>query len=161
MKLTKNKYIYCLLFVTFCLFSSCDTPPVFEQNVNLPDNKWPKDGLAHIIVPVTDSTRFYSIILNIRNSDDYPYRNIHLFVSATAPNGATACDTVQYELADNQGSWLGREGNYWNDHRLLYRSSVMFANTGEYQFSIQHGMRADTLVGIGAVGLRIEPFGTE
>jgi gliding motility-associated lipoprotein GldH len=33
---------------------------------------------------------------------------------------------------------------------------VIFTHTGNYEFSIRHGMRADTLPGIGAVGLRLE-----
>jgi gliding motility-associated lipoprotein GldH len=135
---------------------ACANPAIFEENIDLPNYQWLKNRPVHITVPAPDTSDTYSIILNIRNNDDYPYRNIYLFVHAVSTTGDTVRDTVQYELADSHGNWLGKHGSYWIDHRLLYRSQVMFTGTGNYEFNIYHGMRADTLKGIGAVGIRIE-----
>jgi gliding motility-associated lipoprotein GldH len=115
-----------------------------------------KDSAINVTLPVIDTLGAYAIIVNLRNNNDYPFRNIHLFVDVTAPDGEFARDTMEYELSDVHGKWLGKRGNYWIDHRLLYRPVVRFTDTGNYVFGIRHGMRADTLTGIGAVGLRLE-----
>jgi gliding motility-associated lipoprotein GldH len=156
MRNKSNFYVYYLLLTIGLAFTACGTPPKFEENVNLHGDQWLKDSVVHIAVPITDSTEIYSLVLNLRNNNDYPYRNIYLFIEATSPTGLVMTDTVQYELADAQGQWLGKRGNFWVDHRLRYRSQVMFTDTGNYDFCIRHGMRADTLQGIGAVGLRLE-----
>jgi gliding motility-associated lipoprotein GldH len=145
-----------LLYVTGVLLAACTTPAAFEQNVKLDGDRWMKDSAVKISMPVTDTLGAYSLIVNLRNNNDYPFRNIHLFVDVTPPNGVAVCDTVEYELSDVQGRWLGKRGSYWIDHRLLYRPAVMFTDTGSYAFGIRHGMRADTLHGIGAVGIRLE-----
>ncbi len=145
-----------LLPFTMYLLSACSDPVLFEQKTDLPNSKWSKEGIVHVTLPVTDSLNYYNLILTLRNAENYPYRNIFLFVTTTAPNGAMMRDTVQYELADERGQWLGKSGRHWIDHRLLYRSNTRFIQAGDYQLSIQHGMRNDTLQGVGAVGLRVE-----
>ena len=147
---------FSLFFITGCLFAACTAPATFEQHVKLHDDQWMKDSTINITVPITDTLGAYDIIIGLRNNNDYPFRNIHLFVDVVSPAGVAACDTVEYELSDVQGRWLGKRGSYWIDHRLLYRPAVMFTDTGSYAFGIRHGMRADPLQGIGAVGLRLE-----
>ncbi|MDR0692756.1 MAG: gliding motility lipoprotein GldH [Prevotellaceae bacterium] len=152
---------FSLLYITGYLFTACTAPATFEQHVKLHNDQWLKDSAINITLPITDTLSAYALIVDLRNNNDYPFRNIHLFVEVVSPTGVTACDTVEYELSDVQGRWLGKRGSYWIDHRLLYRPVVMFSDTGNYTFGIRHGMRADTLLGIGAVGLRLELIDTE
>ena len=140
------------------LFGACQNQAVFEQNVDIPNSAWQKNEPVHITMPTpADSTAdYYRLVINLRNAEDYAYRNIFFFITTTAPDGANLRDTLQYELANERGKWLGKIGRYWIDHRLLFRSRIRFPQEGDYLFSIQHGMRADTLHGIGAIGLRLE-----
>ncbi|MDR0738000.1 MAG: gliding motility lipoprotein GldH [Prevotellaceae bacterium] len=156
MKSNNKVYILYLLFAIGYLFTACTTPATFEKIVKLNNDKWLKDSVINITLPITDTLGVYAIIVDLRNNNDYPFRNIHLFVDVVSPTGITVCDTVEYELSDMQGKWLGKRGSYWIDHRLSYRPTVIFPETGHYAFGIRHGMRADTLLGIGAVGLRLE-----
>jgi len=140
------------------LFVSCQNRVVFEQTFDIPNSAWQKNISANITMPAPPDTTadYYRLVINLRNTEDYAYRNIFFFITATAPDGSSLCDTMQYELANERGKWLGKVGRYWVDHRLLYRSRIRFPQQGDYRFSIQHGMRADTLRGIGAIGLRLE-----
>ena len=156
MKSNNKVYILYLLFALGYLFTACTTSATFEKIVKLHNDQWPKDSAIHITLPVTDTLGAYALIVDLRNNNDYPFRNIHLFVDEVSQTGITVCDTVEYELSNLQGKWLGKRGSYWIDHRLLYRPAVIFPDTGNYVFGIRHGMRADTLLGIGAVGLRLE-----
>ena len=148
------------LFCALCalIFISCQNQAVFEENVNIPNSAWSKNALVHISMntPTDSLADYYRLVINLRNSEDYAYRNIFFFITTTAADGACIRDTVEYELANERGRWLGKIGRYWIDHRLLYRSQIRFPQQGIYQFGIQHGMRADTLSGIGAIGLRLE-----
>jgi gliding motility-associated lipoprotein GldH len=156
MKSNNKVYILYLLFAIGYLFTACTSSATFEKIVKLHSDQWLKDSTINISIPVTDTLGAYAIIIDLRNNNDYPFRNIHLFVDVAAPTGVTACDTIEYELSDLQGKWLGKRGSYWIDHRLFYRPMVIFTGTGNYTFGIRHGMRTDTLPGVGAVGLRLE-----
>ncbi|MDR0295770.1 MAG: gliding motility lipoprotein GldH, partial [Prevotellaceae bacterium] len=129
------------------LLVSCQNRALFEQNLDIPNSAWLKNTLTHITIstPIDSTADYYRLVINLRNTEDYAYRNIFFFITATAPDGASLRDTVQYELANERGKWLGKVGKYWIDHRLLYRSRIRFPQQGDYRFSIQHGMRADTL----------------
>jgi gliding motility-associated lipoprotein GldH len=151
-----NTSFYAGMLAAAWLPVACAPLPAFEQEVKLPADSWNKDSTVRIAMPVEDVTKTYSIILTLRNHDNYSYRNIYLFVEAASPTGETVCDTVQYELVDAHGRWLGNQGYRWIDHRLLYRSRVRFADAGEYTFRIRHGMRTDMLPDIRSVGIRLE-----
>jgi gliding motility-associated lipoprotein GldH len=139
-----------------CAAIACTTPAAFEEIVTLEDDQWGAGRAVHITLPVTDSLGAYAIVFYLRNNNDYPFRNIYLLVDVWSPTGVSMRDTLEYELVDTHGNWLGKRGSYWIDHRLLYRPSVMFTSTGNYAFRIRHGMRANPLPGVGAVGLRLE-----
>ena len=64
-------------------------------------------------------------------------------------------DTIECDLADSYGRWLGNGASIY-ELPLLYTSSYQFARTGEYLFTIQHGMRTEWLQGITDIGLIIE-----
>lgn len=157
-KSTIRRYVYLPCALCLLIFVSCQEQVIFEQNVDILDCAWDKDTPAYLTIaaPPDSVAGYYRLAINFRHTEDYPYRNIYFFITTTAPDGANLRDTVQYELANEHGRWLGKIGRYWIDHRLLYRSRIRFPQQGDYLFGIQQGMRADTLYGAGAVGLRLE-----
>jgi gliding motility-associated lipoprotein GldH len=137
----------------FC-FASCYNQGIIEKQANIPQAIWHKDSVALVVLPLDDTLAHCDMLLTLRHTDDYPYNNIILSVTATAPSGATACDTVEYLLTDG-GAWSGKTGGKWIDSRLEFRNSVRL-QSGEYRFQIAHLMRREKLPGVGAVGVRIE-----
>ncbi len=152
-----NLTVSTFIIAAVLLFTACDERCLVERHVNIPQAAWHKDSTATVVVPVTDTLSHCAIVLAFRNSDDYPYSNVILAVTATAPSGATVCDTVEYRLVDDANDgWNGRTGGKWVDHRLAFRTNVQFLQSGDYHFGIAHLMRRDELPGVGAVGVRIE-----
>lgn len=94
--------------------------------------------------------------VNLRNSVDYSYSNIWLFLTIKPPKGQTVADTVEFVLADPSGKWFGNGYGKLRDNKLLYRRNVYFPATGVYTITVQHGMRTETLEGIYDVGIRLE-----
>ena len=138
------------------LLVACDYEPVFQQGASIPNDSWNKNNIIKVEFPVTDTIKYHDIYINIRNLNSYPYSNLYLFVDVNAPNGDSMTDTLEYRLADDYGTWLGKKSSRIWDCKLPFRGMVKFAQEGVYTFSIQHGMRDDELEGISDVGLTIE-----
>jgi gliding motility-associated lipoprotein GldH len=138
------------------LWASCDDSRTVEAQHLIHPDGWHKDSIATLVVQMTDTVHYCDVILTLRHDDDFPYNNLILSVTATAPSGVTACDTVEYRLTDDLEVWTGKKGGRWIDVRMGFRHKVRFAQSGWYTFAIAHLMRYEILPGAGAVGVRIE-----
>jgi len=135
---------------------SCDPNRLFEENYKIPNHLWNKDQSVEFISVVEDTLQVQNIYINIRNTGNYRYSNLYLYITTTAPSGQWIKDTLNIQLADSKGKWLGSGLGDIFFSRKLYKSYIRFPLKGDYKFSIQHGMRVDDLDGIRDVGIRIE-----
>jgi len=139
------------------LFLSCDTNKVFEEYIAVDNNIWKKEDRADFVFEVVDTTSPHNIYINIRNTGDYSFSNLYLFLTIKGPNGNYTIDTVNCQLADNRGKWLGSGvGDLW-DLKIPYIGNFKFAQQGKYIVSYEQAMRVKNgLKGISDIGLRIE-----
>ena len=144
------------LFILLGLLS-CDTNKVFEEYIEVENANWEKENIASFEFLAKDTTTAHNLYINIRNTGNYPYSNLYLFVTMQGPNGGLLKDTVNCILADNRGKWLGNGvGDLW-DLRIPYVGGFKFAQTGSYTVSFEQAMRVEKgLNGITDVGLRVE-----
>lgn len=145
-----------ILTVFTISFSSCDQGRVLDENREIDKKGWGIGADEEFTFQITDTTSFYNFLINVRNGNAYPYRNLYLFVEMTSPSDKFFADTLEVELADAQGRWKGSGiGNVWmNQVPLIER--VRLLESGEYKVRIAQGMRDDTLPSIKDVGLRVE-----
>lgn len=153
-----NRFIAILIFASVTI-ASCDRAAVYDQSVTIPNEKWNVDSLAIFTMPVTDTISAYNLYINLRNTNDYQFQNLYLFVDILAPNGASIRDTFECYLADDHGKWLGKGKGKIYDNRFLYRQSVKFTTKGDYRIQLQQAMRVDDLKGLVNVGMRMEHEG--
>ena len=147
--------IYILLLSILSLIS-CDTARVFEQNTRIPDGVWERENIVVFDLMVEDTISSYNLYINVRNANLYPMSNLYLFITTTAPSGHTIRDTVEVILADEKGKWLGSGlGDIW-DLQQPYKQNIRFAQSGQYTFQYEQGMRAERLPFVLDVGLRVE-----
>jgi gliding motility-associated lipoprotein GldH len=150
----------CALLLAVAL--SCSDPErVFEENVEIPESRWALDQKAVLTVDITDTVHPHNFLINVRNTEKYPYRNLYVFVKTQFPNGKSSRDTVGIMLADPSGKWYGSgNGFLWSGRypgaSIMYSYNRRFPLQGSYTFEIQHAMRTDTLAGIRSIGLRVE-----
>jgi len=149
-----NKYI--LLFLTSLCLASCVRNAVFTDSAAMKGKIWSLDNIQVFKIPVRDTLNSNNIFFIIRTGSSYPYRNIYLFVTTTAPGGKSITDTLQYDLADEKGNWYGKGFGDIHELKLPYKSNVFFPVSGTYLINIQHGMRTENLKGVYDVGLRVE-----
>ena len=144
--------IFSLLFIIV----SCDENRVFDEYKSIPQANWLKSDIAEFEFTLDDTLSKNQVFIKIRNTVDYPFSNIYLFTKVNFPDGRILIDTLEYEMTNAEGMWLGDGVSGIKNNLLYYKKDVVFYEKGNYKFSIQHGMRTDSLVGIQNIGLRIE-----
>jgi gliding motility-associated lipoprotein GldH len=140
----------------FCLLASCNKEVIFTDSVPMPEKSWSLSNITEFDIPVSDTINYADVKFIIRTGSDYPYRNIFLFVTTIAPDNKRITDTLEYDLADENGKWHGRGFGDIHELGLPYKSNVFFPLRGTYKFRIQHGMRIGDLKGVYDFGVRIE-----
>ena len=151
-KINKLFYAICLTV----LFASCDSNSIYHQYQPIDKSGWHKDTAVDFAVPIIDTESLYNVIIDIRNSNEYPYQNLYLFVYSISPDNKTEGDTLNCILADNQGRWYGQGIGSTSTLSVMYMPAVKFSEQGVYTFRIMQGMREDILEGISDIGLRVE-----
>ncbi len=141
------------VFLVLLLLAGCTRPAYVEQH-DLPAAGWHQDSVLTYTVPVTDTVGYYDVQLMVRTDNNYPYQNLWLFVTEYRDSTLVTCDTIECMLADDRGQWLAR-GNTYHDLPLLYAPRQRFPRTGNYTYTIQQGMREETLRGVRSMGVVI------
>ncbi len=151
-----NRFSFSITLIFVLLLSSCKSNVVYTSSTAMGQETWKLMDIATFKVPITDTINSNNVIFTIRNGTAYPFRNIFLFVTTSSPDGKSITDTLQYNLADEKGKWLGKGFGDVHELNLPYKSNVFFPAKGIYVFKIQHGMRVENLKGVYDFGLRIE-----
>ena len=147
-------------WLTLCipiLFTSCDQNLVFEGKKDFPERYWVFNNPAVFDFEITETSKEYDILVNVRNSSKYKYQNIYL----------------QYYLEDEAGKLISKElkniqlfdaitgipvgtglGDLYDVERP-FLENYKFDEGGKYRFRIDQFMRQDSLPEIVAVGIRI------
>ncbi len=153
--------------LVMALFVSCESNIVHSKNKSL-SGVWNKNGVINFTIPQLDSLKTYNLFINLRNTNDFKYSNIFLIVSMNFPHGKTITDTLEYKMANPDGSWLGEGIGSIKDNKLWYKEHISFLENGDYNLSITHAMRNNgnvegvtNLEGITDVGFSIEETSQE
>lgn len=153
----KLRIILLLLFVSL-LWQSCDKNRFFEQNTELNNCQWYYEDDKEFKLSIDDTLSLFNFNLNVRNTNDYPYSNLYVFIETIFPDSALARDTVELQLANINGKWLGDGNGKYKYNSFVLRRAMRFVQMGDYVFKIQQGMREDTLIGISDMGVRLEYY---
>ncbi len=151
----KAKANFVVIFLFALTIISCDPSRIFDENKPIPDAYWEKTFRPAFTVPVEDTTTSYQFYINVRNTDDYRFSNLYVFLKTSFPNGNITQDTIECMLADVDGRWLGRSSGKNVEHQILLNPSLRFPLRGSYLIEIKQAMR-EPLQGITDIGIRIE-----
>ena len=148
------------ILIIFCI--SCDSKQVYHSYTSL-GSSWNINEPVVLKVTELDSMPLYDAYITVRNNNQYPYSNLFLITEMQFPQGRTYTDTLEYEMANPDGTWMGTGFGDIKESKLLYREGVRFRESGTYTFTIEHAVRKNGniagdayLEGITEVGLRIE-----
>lgn len=96
-----------------------------------------------------------TLLVNLRHTSAYPYRNIWLEVSTPQTDSTTRTDTLNIELADAFGRWHGRGSGLSKEITDTVATDFSVAIGRPVQ--VRHIMRVDTLAQIERIGIIFVP----
>jgi len=145
------------------LLVSCDKKRVFDEYKAI-NGSWKKDSIVSFSFDQKDTVSKYNLFINVRNNNSYPYNNMFLIVQLQQPGTQlTKVDTLEYQMANPDGSLLGDGFTDIKESKLWYKENVKFPKAGKYTVSIQQAVRksgevpgVEELDGVTDVGFRIE-----
>ncbi|MEM9023077.1 MAG: gliding motility lipoprotein GldH [Bacteroidota bacterium] len=150
-----NNRVAALVIAIGASLVACDAERVYETNTEVPEGAWEASEPVSFSVPIVDTLRAHNLFINVRNTADYPYRNLIVFVQREAPSGALERDTIECMLADSRGKWIGSGLGDIASLSIWFDRGVRFRESGTYTYTFEHAMRDQSLPGIIDVGLRV------
>ncbi len=145
------------LSFTVLLFVSCDEGTIKDVFVNIPNSNWSYDRPIKTVVDITDPSKPYTISINFRHTEDYRYANIWVRVSIIGPSKKKITERKEFQLALQDGEWLGKGSGNLYSYQLVFKEAFKFDSEGKYTFIIEQNMRDNPLKYVSDVGLRVEP----
>ena len=156
-----QKIVLCLL--TGSLLTACDKNIVYSNYQRLEEEKgWAAKNWLRFETELKDTNQLYNVYINVRNAENYPYKNLFLFLHTSYPDGKSSVDTIECVLADEQGHWLGKGLGDLYDNQILFKKNAHFKKPGKYVFAFEQAMRygnknqIDPLFQIMDMGISIE-----
>lgn len=157
--------VFVFLGLLVFIFSSCSDKAIFTEYQSLSDSTWKANEKKVFQFKITDTISPKNMFINIRNNSQYEFSNLFVITSLEFPNGTKIVDTLQYEMADATGQFLGKGFTEIKENKLFYKEQKLFPESGQYRFSIYQAMRKNgaiepiaKLKGIQDVGISIENF---
>jgi gliding motility-associated lipoprotein GldH len=135
----------------------------YNKYTPIESHQWSSDNKIEFVVNNVDTISKKNVFINIRNNKNYEFSSLFLIAKIEFPNGFQVVDTLEYEMTNPEGNWLGTGFTELKENKLFYKENVVFSEKGDYKFNIEHATRSirdiegkKPLNGITDVGLSIE-----
>jgi gliding motility-associated lipoprotein GldH len=159
----RRKIRIVFFFFLFTTLGACDRNRIFDQYHSLEGNNWKRDQVQIFEFQIQDTLSHCNLFVNIRNTNEFEFNNIFIRTELEYPNGFIATDTLEYQMADIYGKWLGKGLTDLKENKLYYKENFQFRKSGTYLLKIEQAMRRRNelhglkdLKGISDVGFRVE-----
>jgi len=159
---SKSKLFKFVALSTVLAFTACSKADFFNEYQSLPDG-WKKEDVKTFDFESLDTISSHNAYLNIRTTNEYPYSNLFIIVKMIPPEGTATVDTLQYQMANADGSMLGSGFSDVKEHKLIWRQHLAFKKQGVYKVEVEHAMRRvnevkgdAVLTGVTEIGLQVQ-----
>ncbi|KGL62154.1 gliding motility lipoprotein GldH [Polaribacter sp. Hel1_85] len=154
---------FSIVLVSVFLMFSCNDKVDFNEYKSIDNEGWKANEKVLFEFDVKDTISPKNLFINIRNNNEYGYSNLYVITELIFPNKTIVVDTLQYEMADEMGRFLGTGFTEIKENKLFYKEKKTFPVSGKYMFNVHHAMRKngainpiEFLKGIQDVGFSIE-----
>lgn len=152
-----------LVLTLAAILLSCNEELVLSEYRATDGGAWNKDNTIEFSFAKMDTLQRHNLFIGVRNDATFPYSNLFLIAELESPSGETVKDTLQYQMALPDGTWLGKGFGSMKENKLWYKENIVFPSSGEYTVRISQAMRKNgsvngvvNLQGVTDVGLEIE-----
>ncbi len=150
--------VYFSITAILLFLIGCDSRRVFEDNYEFRERAWKIAEPVQFEFQIADTSKKYNLLMNIRNSLDYPYARIFVNYDLLQQDSSLSKKMIAEYLFDQKtGEPFGTSsiGDIY-DHQFPVLKNYSFDKTGLYKIKLNQFMRMDTIPGILAVGIRVE-----
>lgn len=158
----KKKLFGLIALSVLWITASCSGNDFFNEYQSV-QNGWDKEDVKLFDFESLDTISEYKSYINIRTNNEYPFSNLFLIVKMFPPEGDAVVDTLQYQMANPDGTMLGSGFTDVKEHKLVWRNQLKLKKQGIYKIEIEHAMRKvrelkgeAVLNGITEIGLQIQ-----
>ncbi len=156
------KNIASVYFILIGLLS-CDSDNGFTKYKSLSNEGLSEKPIIFVIPDKVIDGGLKNLFIRLRNDNTYPYSNIFLIASIIAGEELITQDTLEYAMANPDGSWIGQGFTQVKESKLWWKEKIIFPKTRPISISISQAVRnngkangVSSLKGIVSVGLSIE-----
>ncbi len=154
--------LYSFLLTAFIL-ASCSNSLVYSDYKATSNGAWSKDDVKEFEISEMDSIASHDVYILIRNDNTFRFSNLFLIAELNTPDDRVVRDTLEFEMAEPDGKWLGKGFGSVFENKLWYKENIVFSIPGVYRIELSHAMRQngkvdgiDNLIGITDVGIEVE-----
>lgn len=151
-----------LALLVLLVVVSCNNQGFFNEYQSV-ESGWKKEDLKTFDFESLDTLSQRTAYINVRTNSEYPYSNLYLIVKMFPPEGTATVDTLQYQMANADGSMLGTGFTDIKEHKLVWRKNLNLKKQGVYKVEIEHAIRKvnevkgdAVLNGITEIGLEVQ-----
>ncbi len=152
----RHAIILLSIIMSLLLFSNCDEARLIDENKEIPAAGWYYKNKLGFDFEIKDTNRVYTVYVNVRVANDYPYSNLYVMIHQRTPGNKDTSFRRELTLINENGKWLGKGLGDLFDFQLPVMERVRFQENGLYHFDLEQNMRLDTLPHIMAAGMRVE-----
>ena len=157
MKFSPKFFIYSFTHLLICsLLVSCDKNVVLEKNEVFKSDQWDYADAKTFVAEIKDTTINYNILLSVRHSFNFEWRNMWVKIETTFPDGKQFEKRVNLVLSEPDGHWNGDCLGDNCDIQIPIQQNAFFPEIGRYSFKISQDMRVNPLGYIKSFGMRVE-----
>ena len=151
-----------LLFFVLLFFMGCS----YSSHLNTYEfsNGWKNNEIVTFDFKVPESKKNYNLFLLLRHNNNYSFSNIFLITELKLANGSILSDTLEYQLSEPSGKWLGEKRLSLVEHKLLFKKNIDLIKDSINYLFIRNSMRLNNVISpienlenILDLGLLIEP----
>ncbi|SMG33906.1 gliding motility-associated lipoprotein GldH [Marivirga sericea] len=149
--------VVCSVIFLMFFISSCTEERYFEDNYDFQDRSWNMEESAEFNIEIDSIELPYQIKLNLRNTMDYPYRNLYIKYQVRDSTYVMEDKLLNIKLFEAKtGKPYGNKQSDIYAHQLSLVDSMFFPAKGKYTIELKQYMREMELEGMISAGIRIE-----
>ena len=152
----KNIILAALFLTTVLVFAACGKEKtIFEKEYPIQNTAWAYADTLNFAFDIADTTALYDIVVHIKHRADYGFQNLYTRIHTKFPTGDRRSQTLNFDLADNTGKWIGKKSGDSRDFEVKIQENAFFNQTGQHVITLEQLMRVESLSGIERIQLEV------
>ncbi len=142
----------CLFLFLALLLTSCGNQHLHQESVSLDPQGWAFADSLRFEFEIEDTTKLYSLGMDISHTTEFPYQNIYFMVGTEFPSGKKLRQQLSSDLADKSGKWYGECNAKRCSANINLQGKAKFKEPGKHAITVAQFSRDSALVGVERIG---------